>query len=1594
MVVTTSAQRVVVSNPFSSTVRRRRRDARAPQARGARAFGIATLFMIVAGLVLAPIASATADPTDTVTQPADTAPVSTTTPPVDTPTTTAPSTTTTTTPPADAAPPADAVPAAPAPGADDGDGVPADVERAAPHGGDNNEDGIADAEQANVASLPASNDVNGNGVLDDYVSLVSPVGTTLHDVRAVAVPTDPAPPADSNFLYGLFDYTVHVASSGDRADVTYVLPSGPPADSVFTLQDGTWTDVTAHSDIEESTNQVTLTLQDGATGDADQAANGVIDDPSGISVGARTIMITDASGAAAPSATFRLERCSQTSGSSCTSATPVGIADGAANANGDSGALANGQSWYWGGLQAGQLEYGRNYRLTVQSAPAGWTLNARNCNPQGSFSTTGGDATANGIIIRLSDADSQRRAGCSFSFNQANAGELIVRKAGDRAADGSIASSGVAGATFSIWTNSSRTIPANPATCGPTDANGQCSVQLAGGTYYLSETTPPPSFLALPQLATDADGTGAGTNRDYSNIGPVTVTNGQTTTIPNNTGLSASDYNYNSGRYTNSRSNPALPPVCGLNVGLVMDLSGSIDSGEFTQMKTAANDFVTSLTGTPSKVAVYSFATDAPASGNTNLAATSVASASGGNSAQTVKDKINGLSKPSNPNYYTNWDAAFRSVGSGHDLVLILTDGNPTVDGTGSVDTSNISTNFLRIEAGIASANQVKTLTGEKGGNTRIVGVGIGIGANSVKNLAAVSGPTAYSGANAATADYFTTGFDTLGDTLAQIAKAQCAGTVSVVKEVQTGSGVWAPASGWQFGTSPVASTSNPANGQTDGNGAVSFSYSAGPWPKSVSVFETQQTGYSLVQQGGENAACTRNGVSIPGADVSPYSSGNNVGVTISVSQLDTIACKFRNTPTLGSIQVRKQTLTSSGGPFTFTLTGPNGTNASYSNVNTASANTPVTAGTASNLYPGQYVATETSLPAGWTLDSIDCGSAVVDLAGKKATITVPATGGATVCTFTNKPTTGSIQLDKKWSGALSGDAPTATLQIGSTSGGTNVASQPVTGPADGSTGAKTVVAGTYYVQEAGLSAGWSQTALTCSTNGGSAAAYVPADGIAVPSGGAVVCAVTNTRQKGTIKLDKVWTGGVAGETPGTTLQIGTTSGGTQVATQAVTGLAAGSTGVKNVGVGTYYVSETGLGSGWSQGSLTCSIDGGAATPYVPASGVAVANGKNVVCTVTNTRDTGTIQLDKKWSGALSGDAPTVTLQIGSGSGGTNVASQPVTGPSDGSTGAKTVASGTYFVQESGLSVGWLQTALTCSTNGGTAATYVPANGIAVPKNGTVVCSVTNTRQKGSIQLDKKWSGALSGDAPTATLQIGSGSGGTNVANEPVTGPSDGSTGAKNVGIGTYFVQESGVSVGWLQTALTCSTNGGAAAPYVPASGVTVANGASVVCTVTNARQKGTVKLDKVWSGGVAGETPGTTLRIGTSTTGSQVSSQAVTGLANGSTGVKNVGVGTYFVSESGLAAGWGQTSLTCQNGLQPPFVYDAQNGFPVANGDSVVCTLTNTRNVATVTVNKTWVGGVAGETPGCELEHRGAVGVVDAGDGSRGGDDRARSRW
>jgi len=164
---------------------------------------------------------------------------------------------------------------------DDADGVSDPIEDGAPNGGDGNADGIRDALQPNVSSLP-------NAVDGQYVTLVSPAGTTLADVRAVAVPAE-GPPAGAAFPVGFFEFTVKGLVPGGGTVVTLVLPAGTVANTYYKYGPVP-ADVTAHwyafpfdgtTGAQLPAGQALLYLVDGQRGDDDLAANGEIRDLGG-----------------------------------------------------------------------------------------------------------------------------------------------------------------------------------------------------------------------------------------------------------------------------------------------------------------------------------------------------------------------------------------------------------------------------------------------------------------------------------------------------------------------------------------------------------------------------------------------------------------------------------------------------------------------------------------------------------------------------------------------------------------------------------------------------------------------------------------------------------------------------------------------------------------------------------------------------------------------------------------------------------------------------------------------------------------------------------------------------------------------------------------------------------------------------------------------------------------------------------------------------------------------------------------------------------------------------------------------------------------
>jgi predicted RNA-binding protein with TRAM domain len=106
--------------------------------------------------------------------------------------------------------------------------------------------------------------------------------TRLTFIDPAAVPATFGKP--DNFLYGLVEMEIRVSAPGATTTVTIFLPSPAPEDYGWYKYNDTagWFDYNGNAAFNPSRDQVTLTLEDGGTGDDDRVANGIIVDPSGL----------------------------------------------------------------------------------------------------------------------------------------------------------------------------------------------------------------------------------------------------------------------------------------------------------------------------------------------------------------------------------------------------------------------------------------------------------------------------------------------------------------------------------------------------------------------------------------------------------------------------------------------------------------------------------------------------------------------------------------------------------------------------------------------------------------------------------------------------------------------------------------------------------------------------------------------------------------------------------------------------------------------------------------------------------------------------------------------------------------------------------------------------------------------------------------------------------------------------------------------------------------------------------------------------------------------------------------------------------------
>ena len=362
-----------------------------------------------------------------------------------------------------------------------------------------------------------------------------------------------------------------------------------------------------------------------------------------------------------------------------------------------------------------------------------------------------------------------------------------------------------------------------------------------------------------------------------------------------------------------------------------------------------------------------------------------------------------------------------------------------------------------------------------------------------------------------------------------------------------------------------------------------------------------------------------------------------------------------------------------------------------------------------------------------------------------------------------------------------------------------------------------TVAPGTYTVTEQPTS-NWDFTSLNCGnssnvvTNGTTAT-------ITITGGQSVVCTYTNTG-RGTINVIKNVNDGL-----GTTT---TDASGWNWNLNGTGNYTDGGTAV-NEPAGNYSVSEALNATQSADYQVTASScsDGTTTTNTTPASttqSVTLAPGENITCYFTNTRDTGTVTVNKvinpisdNGTFNLSINGPTSSTTPDQGSGGT--------------TGAKTVVTGSYNVSE---------TAYTGTNMSDYSSTYLCNNGLqgsgtttpnfTVSSNQNVVCTFTNTRlatltiiKNASPYSTQTFGFTTIGNGLPANFSLTDNSAITNTNQQQFT----------QLAPGNYSVTED-PTTGWSLTDLYCDQNTYTANISTGELNVTLAPGENLACSYTN----------------------------------------------------------------------------------------------------------------------------------------------------------------
>ncbi|MGH1561951.1 prealbumin-like fold domain-containing protein [Mumia sp. DW29H23] len=1097
-----------------------------------------------------------------------------------------------------------------------------------------------------------------------------------------------------------------------------------------------------------------------------------------------------------------------------------------------------------------------------------------------------------------------------------------------------------------------------------TNAIGTCTGANAGANcdrrFWVVQTGAPAGYTINASFRTgNGDGTGSETT-DYEFRTGTTLRAGNTysSTSAFMVGTGNTNRVASGGVWQQSRTNPAPLQQCGLNVALILDLSGSVTAPQLVQLKGAADTFTNSLVGTPSQMALFSFSTGSPALGATQNfpGLTSVATQAG---ADAFKARYQAWTAGGG----TNWDrglAVPAQANPTYDIAVVITDGNPTYYSQPAEGPGNF-TRIREMENGVFSANAMKAR------GTRVLAVGVGAGVSDTatgQNLRAISGPVQYNGTNAATADYYqVANYAVVGAALRQLALGECAGSLSVVKQIVGPDGNIADATpggaGWTFDastTTPNVTLPTPS-ATTDASSAVNFpiTFGGGTTSGAIQITEEEQDGSDLFPVNGANGVCTNLET---GAAISVTNAGAT-GFVVNVPSTAAVSCIVYNQAVApATVTVEKEWAINGAPPVPngsqpsgmraqLTLTGPGDAGASNQDWGV----------TRPGYSEGDTVTVDEEVflePPGVDPDLCTVGDPqIVEINGESGA-PIPftdgfdheLTAGANTLTVRNTVDCESrLTLAKEVDGTAD---PTLWDLAALPAPGTPAGQLP--GPA-GEAGSAEVTDQVvsplipYQLAESGglpeylqddfrtnqqtypLSTG-SWTCIRVDAEGNQIPGYNDGlnGGVTVPVAARVQCTATNRTGRLVLVKD------VVNDDGGTAVPSDFTLSATPTDEPPVDGLQSHSDPGSATGTTyevrpdhPYLLAESAV-PGYALVGVNCLVLGEPRDLRV----VTVEAGQTVECTFTNDDQPAELTLRKVVDAGTTGATDTSADWTLTATPDGIAGQDPVSGNgADGVTDQELFA-GTYDLTEDGPD-GYDAGDWVCEGEGGT----LDAAALTLASGADVTCTITNTAQQPTLTLVKDVVNDNGGTAKVGEWTL------------TATGPTAGVTGAtgttpvtdRPVEIGSYALSESGPA-GYEGSAWVCTADG-ASLPVVGGS-VSVALGQDVVCTITNDDQPATLTLVKELvndNGGTAEATDWTLSAEGPT---------PISG-ASGDTAVTNatVDAGAYDLSESGGPDGYQASEWDCGDAVLQGVT------VTVPNGGAVTCTVTNDDEPGTLTLVK-----------------------------------------